>query len=353
MDEETAPISTEPLVQAVLNSLAEGVVMVDADGRIVFLNARAEVILGVSLAEGRGRPLDGYLVLPSGRQTFLEAVLAVRSVQQIEVVASQREIILSVSCTPFQGNLVGAQVLVLRDLTETESAQRLRSYFLANVSHEFRTPLAALSASVELLLEDIYHLPREEIVSLLQSIHYSVTGLQTLIDNLLESVSIEAGRFRVRVGPASLAEVVREAVQVMAPLLNRRSQKLTLDISPEDSVIYVDATRIVQVLVNLLSNASKYSPLESEIKVHALVGDETLKMSVIDQGPGLSPGDRLLVFRRFIRLGDSTGVQYGAGLGLSVVKAIIEAHQGQVGVEENPGGGSVFWFQIPLVKEMA
>ena len=243
--------------------------------------------------------------------------------------------------------------LVLRDISEEEAARRLRSYFLANISHEFRTPLAALNASVELLLEGIEQLSLAEIAELLDSIHLSVTGLQTLIDNLLESTSIEAGHFRIRCRPTDLGEVITDALRVMEPLLERRKQHLSLALPQRIPMVQADPTRLTQVLVNLLSNASKYSPMESriELRLHRMDG-KNLRIAVIDQGPGISLPERAKLYHSFMRLGEGDRAQYGIGLGLSVVKAIIDAHRGEVGMKESKGGGSIFWFTIPVQEEL-
>jgi K+-sensing histidine kinase KdpD len=239
--------------------------------------------------------------------------------------------------------------LVIRDISEEAAARRLRSYFLANISHEFRTPLTALNASVELLLEDIEELSLAEIAELLNSIHLSVTGLQTLIDNLLESTSIEAGHFHIRCRPTDLGDVLTNALQVMRPLLERRRQHLSLAIFPQIPLVNADPTRLTQVLVNLLANASKYSPMETTIDLSLQnINREKLRVSVSDQGPGIPLSERSKLYSRFMRLGETEKTQYGIGLGLSVVKTIIEAHQGEVGMEERPGGGSIFWFTIPV-----
>ena len=141
----------------------------------------------------------------------------------------------------------------------------MRSYFLANISHEFRTPLSALKASVELLLEGVTEFSLDETLELVKSIHFSLTALQTLIDNLLESVSIEAGRFRIRRRPTDLNLMITEAQILMKPLLERRNQKLQISLPPYLPKADVDAMRLTQVLVNLLSNASKYSPIDQPI----------------------------------------------------------------------------------------
>ena len=140
-----------------------------------------------------------------------------------------------------------------------------------------------------------------------------------------------------------------DAVRVMKPLLDRRRQDLVLEQLESNLVVMVDPTRMTQVLVNLLMNASKYSPMDSTIELIAhRPDDQTLEVLVIDRGIGISPTDMENIFRRFVRLSDQDGAQYGIGLGLSVVKAIIEEHRGEVGVKTNPSGGSIFWFRIPL-----
>jgi len=189
-------------------------------------------------------------------------------IQHVNVKTSKGgEITLAVTSAPLHSpkDRANQTALVIRDISEEEAARRLRSYFLANISHEFCTPLTALYASVELLLEDSEELSLAEIAELLNSIHLSVTGLQTLIDNLLESTSIEAGHFRIRCHPTDLGDVLTNALQVMRPLLERRRQHLSLAIPPQMPLVNADPTRLTQVLVNLLANASKYSPMETTI----------------------------------------------------------------------------------------
>jgi signal transduction histidine kinase len=244
--------------------------------------------------------------------------------------------------------------LVFRDVSEEEAIHRLMGHFLANVSHEFRTPLSALAASVELLLDQASDLSPAELQELLTSLHLGILGLQTLVDNLLESASIEAGRFRVYAKPTKLGKIIAEAVGVMQPLLEKHGQRLVMELPPTLPLVRVDSRRTMQVLVNLLSNASKYGPDDAEITIGATVGDEWVRVTVADRGPGVRPEQREELFRRFVYL-DSNGdeAQYGAGLGLSVVKAVVEAQGGQVGVEDRPGGGSIFWFTVPVEDEQS
>jgi signal transduction histidine kinase len=240
--------------------------------------------------------------------------------------------------------------LVFRDVSEEEAVHRLLGHFMANVAHEFRTPLSALAASVELLLDQASDLSTAELQELLNSFHLGVLGLQTLVDNLLESASIEAGHFQVSPRPSNLSEIIAEAINTLQPLLNKRGQHLTVALPTTIPVVWADPRRTVQVLVNLLSNASKYGPDEAEITIGAAVSEGLVKVTVADRGPGIPLEHHKAMFRRFTRLGISDGkAQYGVGLGLSVVKAIVRAHGGQVGLDDRPGGGAVFWFTLPEI----
>jgi PAS domain S-box-containing protein len=347
-DLEQAKAWSETLIQSII----EGIVTFDDQGLITSFNQGAERITGWTQDEVLKRSLDDVLLLPKGEGEFSEQIPPSGGKRQIQVITrSGKQLTLAVT---------GAQLippkseqtqsaLVLRDITEEEAAQNLRSYFLANISHEFRTPLAAINASVELLLEELEELSTAEIGELLNSTYMSVAGLQTLIDNLLESLSIEAGRFKIRRRPSDLNLIIQEAIQLMKPFLDRRQQKLTVRNPLKLPKVMIDPTRLTQVITNLLSNASKYSPIAEEIDLMVeKVSNSLIKISLADRGPGIPPVERMEIFRRFIRLDSQDGTQYGIGLGLSVVKTIVNEHGGEVGVEARPGGGSIFWFTLPI-----
>lgn len=348
-DLQQAKVWSETLIQ----SIVEGIVTFDDQGHITSFNQGAEVISGWAQNEALERSLDDIFQPPKGEGKFSDLIPPFGGRRQIPIISRNgKQITLAVTgaqlIPPKSENRQSA--LVLRDITEEEAAQNLRSYFLANISHEFRTPLSAINASVELLLEELEDLSTAEIGELLNSIHMSVAGLQTLIDNLLESLSIEAGRFQIRRRPTDLNVVVQEAIHMMKPLLDRRQQKLLVRNPLQLSKVMIDPTRLTQVITNLLSNASKYSPVGKEIDLTVeKIAEDLMKISVADRGRGIPLGERSDIFRRFVRLDSQDGTQYGVGLGLSVVKAIVKEHGGEVDVEDRPGGGSIFWFTLPLL----
>jgi PAS domain S-box-containing protein len=339
-----------------IRSVAEGIVTIDSQGQITSFNQGAERITGWKSEEVIGQSINQVFQLANQEGNFTENIHPGSGLHHICILNGKgQEIVLAVTGANVRlsNEEESAQTaLVLRDITEEEAAQRLRSYFLANISHEFRTPLSALNASVELLLEDIADLSLAEIVELLNSVHFSVASLQALIDNLLESTNIAAGYFHIRRRPTEIYDIIAEATRIIQPLFNRRHQILSQNIASDLPLVNVDPTRLTQVLVNLLSNASKYSPMEENIGLNLDIRNgRNLHIAVYDRGPGISPADRSNLFRRFVRLGDQDEAQYGVGLGLSVVKTIVEEHGGEVGVDARNGGGSIFWLTIPLNGE--
>jgi two-component system sensor histidine kinase KdpD len=136
------------------------------------------------------------------------------------------------------------------------------------------------------------------------------------------------------------------------PLQEKHGQWLVVEMPATIPLVQADSRRIVQVLVNLLVNAIKYSPDQTKITLGAVVSEGWVRVTVADRGPGIPPGSGEALFYQFVHYDiDNAKSQHGAGLGLSVVKAIVEAHNGQVGVDNNPGGGTIFWFTLPVVEE--
>lgn len=350
-------------VDQLLGAIRDGVMALDGAGQITFFNTEAEHLLGRSAQEVIGchyhqlfPPAPGETITlhdilhPSGgsphpnRLTILDAegrpiTLAVSTSQT------------SLSGTPRQRQ---ERVLVMRDVSEEVAANELRSNFLANVSHELRTPLSAVVAVTELLLEDGPNLATSELEKLSNTIRMSTLQLQTLVDNLLESATIEAGFFRVRRRLTRLEDIIQEATRTMDPLLERRNQRLLRQIPVNMPSLNADPDRMVQVLVNLIANASKFAPMGTTIELSAQVEvkRDIITVSVIDSGPGLPAGRFSDLFRRFATSDRSPKARYGAGLGLSVVKAIVEAHGGEVGAENLPYKGARVWFTLPIAGAM-
>jgi PAS domain S-box-containing protein len=340
--------------QTLLQSILEGIVSYDAECRVTFFSEGAAAITGWTPQETTHRRIDELFVpVDSGSGPFSDHIPS--GCGQTRLIVKRRDgqpLVLSI--TRARQTDDGHTTIVLHDITEESSRRSLQTYFLANISHEFRTPLSGLKVSIELLMENIRSLSPAEAEELLNSMYLSTTSLQHLIDNLLESSKIEANHFSIRRRPTPLNSILAEACRTMQPLLSRRRQPLAITEPLHLPQISADPVRLVQVIVNLLSNASKYSPPATPIDLTVEQQGSLLRLEIADRGSGIPPNQRESIFRRFLRLrseGRKPGEDYGTGLGLAVVKAIVEAHGGDVGVRERDGGGSVFWFTLPFSEE--
>ncbi|MGC9398875.1 MAG: ATP-binding protein [Anaerolineae bacterium] len=341
-------------IENLLDAIVEGIVTLDAHGRITFFSRGAEAITGWRAEEVRNRLCDEVFTLVETDTPFSAALPQPGGRRKLTVrLGDQQEAVLAVTRAELAPPSEEAHMaLVFRDVSEEEIVHRLLGYFVANVAHEFRTPLAALAASVELLLDQAPYLSPAEIQELLNALHLSVLDLQTLINNLLESASIETGQFHVRCRDLAISEVIAEALHTMQPLLEKHDQQLNLQIPESLPSVKIDPRRTQQVLINLLDNASKYGPDGGEICLRVLHSGPWVRVEISDQGPGVPDEQRTLLFRHFSRTPAAAhGEHIGMGLGLSVVKAIVEAQGGEVGVDSPPGGGALFWFTMPTAVD--
>jgi PAS domain S-box-containing protein len=335
-----------------LEAIVEGIMAIDDQHGIIFFSHGAERITGWSRAEVLGRSCDEVFRMAESETPFSEFLPAPGITTRLVVeLADGHWASLNFSGARLFPSEAGEAntALVFRDVSSEEIVHNMLGQFTANIAHEFRTPLSAVAASAELLKDQAPVLTIAELQELTLSIHLGILSLQTLVDNLLEGASIEAGHFRISPRPCSLTVIVGEAVATMQPLLDKYEQNLVVSLPDSIPPVYADPRRTLQVLINLLSNASKYGPAEVEIALCARVSTDWVRVEVSDRGSGIPPEQRRDLFQRFVypQAIPEHG-KVGIGLGLSVVKAVVEAHGGQTGFEDRSGGGSTFWFTLPI-----
>jgi two-component system sensor histidine kinase KdpD len=222
-------------------------------------------------------------------------------------------------------------------------AERLRNALLSSVSHDLRTPLATIMGAASSLLEDGTHFHRGTWQDLLQSIVDEAERLNRLVSNLLDMTRLEAGTLAVKKDWHPLEEIVGTALARMEKRLGNRP--VAIRIPADLPLVQIDGVLIEQVLINLLDNGVKYTPVKSEIDISASVSDGAILVEVADRGPGFGPGEEERIFDKFYR--GQTGDSRGVGLGLAICRAIVEAHGGKIWAENRPGGGAKFRFTLP------
>lgn len=343
----------EAEARAVLSGIVEGVYSVDLERRIRYANPQAARLLGRSPEELIGQ-FCGDVLNPEpvdGRRPCEHHCPILRARSQGSSRAEERlrlgqgapRSTVIVSAAPVEGQ----QVQVIRDETELEAARRARDSVLANISHEFRTPLAAQLASVELLRDGVERLTSGEQAELFANLERGVLRLMRLIDNLLESVRIESGQLALRSGAVVPAEMIEEAAAFVRPLLAQRRQRLRIDVAPDLPILSGDGQRLAQVFVNLLANASKFSPDGSEVRVGSGAADGVVRLWVEDEGSGVAEDDHGALFERFTRARDTEPAPPGLGLGLWIVKSIVERHGGSIRIDRTAEQRTRFTVELP------
>jgi signal transduction histidine kinase len=211
--------------------------------------------------------------------------------------------------------------------------------------------LTALATSSELLAEDFPHLDPTQVQDMLAGIHRRTLWLQGLVENLLAAATIREGRLQLYRQSLTLSDVLADVQAVVEPLLAQRAQRLRLRIKLPVPEVLADSRRLGQVLVNLILNASKFGPPSSDIDVTVSHKGDAVRVAVSDRGPGVPADQAERLFEPYYRAPATAGSgKDGVGLGLSIVKSIVEAHAGRVGVESRRGGGARFWFELPTVS---
>ncbi len=243
-------------------------------------------------------------------------------------------------------------IVIVQDMSPMEELERLRSEFLGTVSHELRTPLTSIRGSATTLIDDGTSLHPAEMRQFFRIIVEQADRMRGLISNLLDVARIETGTLPVEPAPASVADLVDEARKTFVSGGGRND--IHIDLADELPLVMADRMRILQVLGNLLSNASRYSSASTPIGVYAERRDLHVTVSVIDQGRGVPDEQLPHLFRKFFRLdhAEQGGGLAASGLGLAISKGIVEAHGGRIWVDsEGPGMGTRFSFTLPIVDE--
>jgi signal transduction histidine kinase len=343
----------EAEARAVLSGIVEGVYAVDKHRAIRYLNPQAARLLNVEPDAAVGRfcgdvlkPCDINGHRPCEYECPILQARAAGSAQLVERLQTRpgaaRTTVISSSQM-----VDGLQVQVIRDETELEAVRRARDTVLANISHEFRTPLAAQLASIELLREGLATLPPDKLLELVFSLERGTVRLTQLIDNLLESTRIESGQLSIRHQSVSLEEVLEDVRALIGSLFVQRRQELLSDFPADLPPVDGDAIRLTQVFVNLLANASKFAPEGSVLRVGAHTENTSVVAWVEDEGPGLPVQESGSIFERFRRSADEEPDPSGLGLGLWIVKSIIDRHGGTIAAERTGDNRTRFSITLP------
>ena len=323
---------------ALVESMVEGVIAADERGRIVTANLAARRMLGYNLSEQL--PDLPELFRVKAAREVVDAVLKGAAVQDRELEMDGRVLLMNARPLP-----TGGAVLVIHNLTDVRRLEAMRRDFVANVSHELKTPLTSISGYAETVLSDSPDL--ETTRRFLTTILANARRMQRLVDNLLDLARLEAGGWQPEREPVDIAEVAGDAWSAMGNGTRLKSMDFGLDVPENAAMIVADADAIRQVLTNLLENSIRYTPAGGRIVCRSRLEGEGVAISVTDNGAGIVREHLPRVFERFYRADPSRSRdEGGTGLGLAIVKHLVEAHGGRVSAESERGIGTTItcWF---------
>lgn len=343
--------------QSVMNSIAEGVVVVDKEGKILLMNPHAEAMSGRPLAELSGKKIVDLAQIESQvvslareitsdtKNDISKEVAQAGAAGLAETVKKATAIIQNED-----GKIVGAMSMPT-DAAKLMQAEQLQQDFIANMTHELRSPLTSIKAALELMGRDAEKDATSR--SMLNTAIRNTERLNSIITDILDFSKLQSGKLVLRPEDEAADEIAKEATEAMKAWANSKGINMQLRVEPELPHVYADRRRTVQILINLISNAIKFTPQGGSIEVAVDAGKETLAGSVFfsvkDTGCGIKKEDQAKIFEKFVQAisGEKVG---GTGLGLAITKAMVMMQGGKLSLDSEQGRGSTFRVALPVYK---
>lgn len=333
----------EALARKLVQSGADPLLAIDPEGKIRFANDAAHALCDEEPPALVGRPIADVLPgLPQhnvnvgpGESLFPLPDLTLKGRTYSPVLRLLE---------PHEGATTG---VTLRDVTDVRRADARRLDFYSIMAHDLRSPLSSTLLRVDLMLRGKHGVMPPRVVEDLRKIDHSLKGLVAMINDFLELARLQGVGLRLERSDVDLVALVDEVMDDLAPLVELHRLSWAPVRPARAAVVPADRRRLRQVLSNLVANAIKFTPDEGRITTRVLLGDRFAEVQVEDTGRGIAPGALPLIFERFTREVDVEHQVAGSGLGLMIVRDIVRAHGGRVGVESEPGAGSRFWFRLP------
>jgi len=346
--------------ETLLESMSEGMVALDKEGRIVLINGIASTLLELPAKQAVGTQFTTVVALhdvtdqPVAPQQ-MPTTITLQGGKQVSGVfarhtSNQQKMLLSIASSPIKlDNTIGGAIVVMRDVTKEKEIDRMKTEFISLASHQLRTPLSAIKWYSEMLLEgDAGKLTLEQ-TEFASNIFDSTDRMVELVNSLLNISRIESGRIIVDPKPTDLRELIGGIVSDLKVKIEEKKQVLAISVHPDLPKINLDARLISQVYLNLLTNAIKYTPSQGEIAVFVSKKGDDVVSQVTDNGYGIPKAQQPRIFQKFFRAENVAKIETdGTGLGLYLIKAIVESSGGKIWFESEEGKGTSFWFTLPL-----
>ena len=337
--------SERDTLSAVLDTMADGVVVTGPTGQVTLLNPAARELLGIP-----ARQVEGLRLVELVPDNEIHQVIArcheEQTRQQSEISLLRPRRYLSAIATPLDND--GGALLTLHDLTRMRQVETSQKEFVSNVSHELRNPMASIKAMVETLESGAVN-DAQVALDFLGRMRGDVDRINSLVDDLLELSRMESGQFQIEAEPMVLANLVQSVKKQFSDVARLQEVEIVTEVAEDLPPVLADGEKLAQVFVNLVENALKFTPAKGAISIRAQAGDEYVQVRLQDTGIGVAPQHLPHIFERFYKVNRSRR-DSGTGLGLSIVKQLVEAHGGQITAESKEGEGTAFTFTVPIQR---
>jgi two-component system phosphate regulon sensor histidine kinase PhoR len=341
-------------IEEIIYSIRDAVIVTDPFDRLILANSAAGKLFGFDAAAADAQPIDKLI----SDTEFVKLIIRSRrsKLQHVKHELTRehgdrtRTFDCVISCVKDDNDLISGVVAVLRDMTREKEISQMKNEFVSHVSHELKTPLASINAYAEMLVDGEAE-DTETINQFCSIIQTQAQRLNRLIEDILNISRIESGLTKVNKQSLSLAILIRDAAKMIKSYAQEKNITVNVPASIICDQVYADKDMITQVLINLLSNAVKYTPAHGSIDIRTEVdeADQIVRVTVSDTGVGIPPQDLEHIFDKFYRAEANKKCAKGTGLGLNLVKQIVEkVHGGRVFVTSTPSEGSTFGFDMPL-----
>lgn len=347
-------------ISAVLDTVGAIIVVLDTAGRIVRFNRAGEQITGYASAEVKGGVLWD-LLMPPEEQDEVKAVFEDLKSGHFPIYHENnwvgkngKQALIAWSNTVLMDAAGQAEYIIGTglDITERKKIEKMKDEFISTVSHELRTPLTSIHGALGLINSGVTGEFSAQAKTMLDIAHKNSQRLIHLINDILDIEKIESGRMEFRMKPLKLSRIIEQALEANTAYGEQFGIRFAFENTLPEAEVYADSNRLMQLMTNLLSNAAKFSQAGDVVSVSMLRHNNSIRVSVLDHGPGIPEEFHNKIFQRFAQADASDSRQKGGtGLGLSISKAIVERHNGQIGFNTKAGAGTTLYFDLPEWKE--
>jgi len=339
-------------LETVVSSMSSGTILTDSNLRVEMINPAAQRLFDLDNSESAGKPLQSLIRYHALHENLKAACRDGRTrIMELNTYYPQSAV-LETYILPVAGSkkeIIGV-LLLFHEITRLRSIEKMRSDFVANVSHEMRTPLTTLRGYTETILHE--ELSREQLLDFLSIIDREAVRLSSLVDDLLDLARIENEKDFVKKETVNLNQLINEALGRVEQLRDEKKVKLEINASAQELYILGNREWLCQALVNILENSIRHGRPTGYINISTVIDKSSATVAIEDDGPGIPEADLPFVFERFYRVDKARSRKSGGtGLGLSIVKHIFEAHGASYSLESTAGEGSIFRFTLPLVSK--